>query len=61
MVTVVQRKRPPLFLRKAPGSQPASVRIWNPLHIPITKPPFRQKASTADMIGANRAIAPARK
>ena len=29
-----------LFLNKAPGSKPVSVKIWKPLQIPITKPPL---------------------
>ena len=45
----------------APGSRPASHRIWKPLHEPITGPPTSAKAPTAAMIGEKRAIAPVRR
>ena len=49
------------FGRSAPGSSPASVRIWKPLQMPRTSPPSAAKAATARMIGENRAIAPHRR
>ena len=35
-----------LFLNNVPGRRPASIRIWKPLHIPITKPPEFAKFMT---------------
>ena len=45
----------------APGSSPASHRIWKPLQIPTTGPPRSPNSRTASMIGAHPAIAPARR
>ncbi len=50
-----------LFRISAPGSSPASHRIWNPLQMPSTGPPAWAKACTAGMIGLNRAMAPERR
>ncbi len=49
------------FRSMAPGSSPASSRIWNPLHTPSTGPPWSANAVTAGMIGENLAIAPVRR
>ena len=39
MSTDVQRNLSPAFFCSAPGSNPASQRIWNPLQMPSTGPP----------------------
>ena len=45
----------------APGSSPASHRIWKPLQMPRTGPPAAANARTASITGANRAMAPVRR
>ena len=45
----------------APGSSPASQRIWNPLQMPSTGPPRSANARTSSIIGARAAIAPHRR
>jgi len=50
--------RPALRI-SAPGSNPASVRIWKPLQMPSTGPP-PANFFTACITGENRAIAPVR-
>ena len=45
----------------APGSRCVSQRIWNPLQTPSTGIPRRAAATTSDITGANRAIAPQRR
>jgi hypothetical protein len=45
----------------APGSSPASSRIWNPLQMPMTGPPPEANAFTSRMIGEKRAMAPVRR
>jgi len=40
------------FGRSAPGSSPASVRIWNPLQIPSTSPPSAAKAEIDQLLSA---------
>ena len=47
--------------QQAPGSIPASHRIWKPLHEPMTGPPASAKAPTAAITGEKRAIAPVRR
>ena len=49
------------FWSSAPGSSPASVRIWKPLQMPMTGPPFFAKAATSSITGAKRAMAPQRR
>ena len=51
----------PTFLIIAPGSSPASSRIWKPLQMPITRPPAAACFSTAFMTGENFATAPVRR
>jgi hypothetical protein len=57
----LQRNFNPSFLRIAPGSRPASQRIWNPLQIPITSLPAFAWSATALMMGEKRAMAPVRR
>ena len=45
----------------APGSSPASVRIWKPLHTPRTGVPRLARSATARMMGECAAMAPQRK
>ena len=45
----------------APGRRPASCRIWKPLQIPRTGPPFLANSPTARITGLKRAIAPVRR
>src|SRR5678810_132463 len=44
--------------RSAPGSRPASTRIWKPLQNPATCPPRAANFLISSMIGEKRAIAP---
>ena len=46
---------------RAPGSRPASVRIWKPLQMPMTRPPLEANSFTAFITGENRAMAPQRR
>src|SRR5213082_2442329 len=46
----------PRVPHQAPGSSPASHRIWNPLQMPSTAPLARACSATAVMTGENRAI-----
>ena len=50
-----------LFVISAPGNNPHSIKIWNPLHMPIIFLPYTDSSITAFIIGENLAIAPARK
>ncbi|GBC86832.1 hypothetical protein HRbin12_00831 [bacterium HR12] len=59
--TTRQMNRSERLRIKAPGSSPASQRIWNPLQIPTTGPPAAANRTTSSMIGAKRAIAPHRR
>ena len=45
----------------APGSSPASHRIWKPLHTPTTAAPRPAAFTTSRMTGDCAAIAPARR
>jgi hypothetical protein len=45
----------------APGSSPASIRIWKPLQTPSTLTPLAARSRTVSMIGERAAIAPQRK
>ena len=45
----------------APGSNPASQRIWNPLHEPSTSPPRDRNSGSASTTGERPATAPARR
>jgi hypothetical protein len=45
----------------APGSMPASSRIWKPLQMPSTGPPDCAKLRTASITGEKRAMAPVRR
>ena len=56
-----QMNRSDRFRIRAPGSSPASQRIWKPLQMPSTGPPRSANATTSAMIGARAAIAPARR
>src|SRR5216684_900497 len=47
--------------RTAPGSIPASSRIWKPLQIPTTCPPRWANLRTSSITGEKRAMAPVRK
>ncbi len=49
------------FLRTAPGSRPASSRIWKPLQMPTTCPPRWANLRTSSMMGEKRAMAPTRR
>ena len=48
-----------VFLIRAPGRRPISVRIWNPLQTPRTAAPFAARSARARITGALAAIAPA--
>ena len=52
--------RPPLR-SSAPGSRPASQRIWKPLQMPSTRPPASAWRFTAATIGDCAAMAPGRR
>ena len=56
-----QTKRRSLLGSSAPGSRPASQRIWKPLQMPSTGPPSLANAMTDSITGEKRAIAPARR
>ena len=45
----------------APGSRWASVRIWKPLQMPMTRPPPAAKSAIEAMMGLKRAMAPQRR
>src|ERR1019366_9335434 len=47
----------PALRISAPGSRPASVRIWKPLQMPSTSPPPSAKRFTDCMTGEKRASA----
>ena len=49
------------FRIRAPGRSPLSVRIWNPLQIPITSPPLSANSFTDCITGENFASAPVRR
>ena len=49
------------FRSMAPGSRPASCRIWKPLQIPSTGPPWAANCLTAPITGEKRAMAPVRR
>ncbi len=51
----------PALRISAPGSRPASVSTWKPLHTPSTGTPRPAAATTACMIGLRAAIAPERR
>ena len=59
--TVWQTKRMPALRISAPGSSPASVRIWKPLQMPSTATPRSAAAITAPTTGERAAIAPERR
>ena len=61
MVVQEQTKRPPSFMRMAPGRSPASKSTWKPLQTPITGLPAAACWATASMIGERLAMAPLRK
>jgi hypothetical protein len=46
---------------RAPGSRPASVRIWKPLQTPSTATPRPAESATARITGDRAAIAPERR
>src|SRR5581483_590870 len=56
-----QTKRSCRLRMSAPGSSPASHRIWKPLQMPRTGPPRSANRRTSSMTGANRAMAPVRR
>ncbi len=56
-----QTKCSPALRTSAPGSSPASQRIWKPLQMPRTGMPRCAASTTSTITGANRAIAPARR
>ena len=56
-----QTNRRSLLGSSAPGSSPASQRIWKPLQMPSTGPPSRANAMTDSITGEKRAIDPARR
>ena len=57
-LTSLQIKLSDLFLRSTPGKSFNSVRIWNPLQIPITTPPLLAKSFILELILLCAAIAP---
>ena len=61
MCTGWDRNFTPRLRSIAPGSSPASWRIWNPLQMPSTGPPRFANSPTAAMTGLNRAMAPVRR
>ncbi len=46
---------------RMPGSSPASVMIWKPLHTPMTAMPLSARAFTSRRIGEWAAMAPQRR
>src|SRR6266403_991222 len=56
MCTWRQMKRRPLLRIIAPGSKPASHRIWKPLQTPSTIPPLLANFSTDFITGEKRAM-----
>src|SRR3979409_1809404 len=50
-----QTKRRPTLGSSAPGSRPASQRIWKPLQMPSTGPPARANSITDSTNGEKRA------
>ena len=56
-----RRSAGPALRTSAPGSRPASQRIWKPLQMPSTGRPRSAAATTSSMIGAGLAMAPARR
>ena len=59
--TVRQVNDRPALRINAPGSSPASVSTWKPLHTPSTGTPLPAASTTACMIGDRAAIAPERR
>jgi hypothetical protein len=61
--TLIQRHTNDRFRLRisAPGSSPASHRIWKPLQMPSNGPPASANPATAFIAGANRATAPVRR
>ena len=53
--------RRPWLRTSAPGSRPASQRIWKPLQMPSTGIPARPASTTGPITGERAAIAPARR
>jgi hypothetical protein len=53
--------RSPEFRIIAPGSKPASSKIWKPLQMPRTRPPLLANFSTDFITEEKRAIAPVRR
>src|SRR5207253_2640622 len=56
-----QRYSSDAFRTSAPGSSPASQRIWKPLQLPRTAPPSSAKRRSSYVPGESLAIAPARR
>src|SRR6266446_6241587 len=56
MCTWRQMKRRPLLRIIAPGSSPASQRIWKPLHTPRTMPPLLANFSMDFITGVKRVV-----
>ncbi len=56
-----QTKLPASLRISPPGSRCASVSIWKPLQMPSTGTPRSAASTTSRMIGANAAMAPARR
>ena len=59
--TVRQTNDRPALRISAPGSSPASVSTWKPLHTPSTGTPLPAASTTARMTGDRAAIAPERR
>jgi hypothetical protein len=60
-VTSLQMNLSEAFRMRTPGRSPASQRIWKPLQMPRTGPPFRANAETSSITGEKRASAPQRR
>ena len=60
-LTYRQTNLSPVLRMRPPGRRPASMRIWNPLQMPITRPPPAAKSAMDCMMGLKRAMAPQRR